>query len=387
MLRRYHRLPTFMVFSALLWMGAVTAVAQTSVEAFRKVLTDQAAFTASDFSALEQGQMVTKLLPVKNKREVAVCGLVRLQAPVDVFLRSVEENVGRKNNQAILQIGKLSNPPTLEDLQTLTLENREIEDMKRCTVGDCNLKMSAAMIERLRNEVNWSAPDYSAQATLLFRQMLLDYVRDYLARGNAALIEYNDRNNAVRVGEEQSALLGGSIYVNDFAPEFSNYLKSFPASPLPGLEQTICWSKIKFGFKPVITLTHVMIYKRQKDSAPQALVASRQIYADHYFDSSLALSALIKIPATSTTSDSYLLYTNRSRADALGGMLGGLTRFIVEREALDGLKTNLQQTKLAMEASSTNQSGKGVDTPDAQRGGLNSGLEECACFGGRSCSF
>jgi hypothetical protein len=208
------------------------------------------------------------------------------------------------------------------------------------------LKMSTTMIERIHNEVDWAAPDYAVQATLVFRQMLLDYVRDYLARGPAALMAYSDRSRVVNLADEQRALLDATIYFNQFAPEFTRYVSTFPKPELAGAENAIFWSKIKFGLKPVITVTHVIIYPRPANTAPQVLVASRQIYADHYFDSSLALSAFVKLPAMD---QSYLLYTNRSRADALGGLFSGLKRTLVEGEAIDSLKNILQEQKLKME--------------------------------------
>jgi hypothetical protein len=338
---------------------AMTVLSQTSIEAFRDVLRTQATLTPADLTTLEQGQLVAKLLPVGNKREVAVVGVVRLEAPLELFLRSARGDVGQQNNEAILQIGKFSNSPTLDDLQGLTLEARDIEDLKQCTPGDCRVKMSAAMIQRFRNEVDWSAADYAAQATLLFKRMLVDYVRDYLARGNAALMEYNDRSTVVRVADEQQALIGSSIYFNDFAPEFLNYLKS-PVPKLAGAEDSICWSKIKFGLKPVITLTHVVIYQRPKGAPPQALVASKQIYANHYFDSSLALTAFINTP-NGAPGSTYLFYTNRSRADALGGALGGLKRVIVEKQALDGLKTILKGSKQSIEGKPSGPPGNELD--------------------------
>ena len=350
------------VLSALLWLGAAPSVAQTSVDALRKVLGEQAAFTTDDFSALERGQIVAKLLPVKNSREVAVCGVVKLKAPPAVFLQFTRANVAQLNNRAILQIGRFSNQPTIEDLHPLTLENRDIEDMKSCTVGDCDLKMSAAMIERLRNEVDWNAPDYRVQATMLFRQMLLDYVRDYLARGDAALMEYNDRTQGLRLDEEQRSLLDASIYFNQFAPEFGKYLRTFPRPELAGVGNALFWSKIKFGLKPVVTITHVLIYARPGTTAPQVVVASKQIYAAHYFDSSLAMSAFISVPATGTTSDSYLLYTNRSRADALGGLFSGLKRSIVESEAMGSMQSILQEQKLKLEAIALAQSGSSAQS-------------------------
>ncbi|CAN5443113.1 hypothetical protein BH20ACI3_BH20ACI3_19610 [soil metagenome] len=205
MLRRIHPVLAFTAFAALLWFGVATCLAQSSVEEFRRVLSDQATFTANDFSALERGEMVVKLLPVKDKREVAVCGLVRMQAPVEVGLKAFQESMAQQNRNSISEIGRFSSRPTLEDLQELTLEDRDIEDLKRCVVGDCKLKLSAAMIERFHKEVDWVAPDYRFQATRLFRQILLDYVRDYLSRGDRHssntminLTEFAWRKNSVR---------------------------------------------------------------------------------------------------------------------------------------------------------------------------------------------
>ena len=346
-----------MAIFVLTWFGAVTSLGQTSVQEFRNFLRDEAAFTADDFSALERGEIVVKVLPVKDQREVAVCGLMRLQAPLEVSLRAFRTSMTQQNQNSILEIGKFSSPPSLEDLQALTLEDLDIKDLKRCVVSDCKLKMSAAMIERFRQEVDWAAPDYRLQATRLFRQMLLDYVRDYLSRGDSALIEYQDQPRAVRLDEEHRSLLEASLYINDFAAELTQYLKGFPKLELTGVENSINWAKIKFGLKPVTILTHVATYTRRPSGVPQILVVSKQLYANHYFDSSLALTALINVPVPGTTSDSYLLYTNRSRADALAGSFSRLKRNLVEGEAVASLNAILLQTRLNLEASSMNQAG------------------------------
>lgn len=347
-----HRLPQLTAIVILIWFGVVTSLGQPSLQEFRNVLQDQANLTAEDFSALERGEMVVKLLPVKDKREVAVCGLMRLQVPLTEGLQAFQQSMTQLNRKSILEIGKFSNPPSLDDLQTLTLEDRDVEDLKQCVVGSCKLKMSAAMIERLRKEVDWNAPDHRSQATYLFRQMLLDYVRDYLGRGDAALLEYRDQNRRIRLEDEHRSLLEASIYINDFAPEFAQYLKGFPKPNLTNVENSINWTKIKFGLKPVTILTHVTTYGRQGHGVPQIVVVSKQIYANHYFDSALAVTALINIPITSTTSDSYLLYSNRARADALAGSLRKIKRKLVEDEALTNLNALLLQTRLNLESGS-----------------------------------
>ncbi len=348
MLSRIRIQLVFTAFCAIVSLGTDIGLAQSSVAQFQKALRERATFDENDFAALAQGQTVVKLLPVLDKREVAVCGLVSLQAPAEEFLRSFRENMTRKNNPAVLEIGSFSNPPAVDDLQTLTIEKRDVEDLKECVVGNCQLKLSASMIERFRKEVNWQAPDYPLQATQLLKLLLLDYVRDYRARGDAALIEYNDKPKEVRLVEEQRALMAASGYVNDVLTDLPKYLEGFPTSELRIMENAIVWSKIKFGLKPVTVINHIMIYRGEREAGPQFLIASKQIYANHYLYSSLALTAFVNIPGANR--ESYLVYENRSRADGLEGAFSKIKRRIVENRAVDGLKAILEQSKMSLDA-------------------------------------
>jgi hypothetical protein len=345
---RISNLLVFITLCAIVWLGTNTALAQNSVAEFHKILREKLAFSKSDFAALEQEQAVVKLLPVQNKKEVALCGLTSVPVPAEVFLQSFRESMALKNNPAILEIGRFSTNPTLDDFQTFTIENNDIEDLKGCVVGDCQLKLSATMIERFHKEVDWQAPDYRIRATQLFKRMLLDYVRDYLTRGDAALIQYSDKPKEVRLAEEQRALMAAPSYVNDVLSELPQYLKRSARPDLPIVENAIVWSKFKFGLKPVTAIHHITIYKIERATGPQILIASKQIYANHYFDSSLALTAFVNIP--DSTHGSYLFYENRSRADGLEGAFSKLKRGIVENKAVDRMKGILEQSRLNLNA-------------------------------------
>ncbi len=353
MLTRTSKLPAFFTLCAILALSTNIILAQSSAAEFQELLRGRLAFEEIDIAALQQGQTIVKLLPVQDKREVAVSGLVRLQVSADVFLQSFRESMVRKSNPAILEIGSFSSRPTLDDLNGLTIENRDIEDLKRCVVGDCRLKLSATMIQRFQEEVDWEAADHRNQATQLLKVMLLDYVRGYLARGDAALMEYRDKAKTVRLAEEQSELKANSSYIYDLLTESSQSLKTRPRPVLADVENAIVWSKMKFGLKPVIAINHITIYKSDNDGAQQILIASKQIYANHYFDSSLALTAFVNIPGESN--GSYLFYENRSRADGLDGVFGGLKRGIVEGKALDSLRAILEQSKASLNARSLSQ--------------------------------
>jgi hypothetical protein len=329
----------YLLCALLVCLGASTAFAQASMAEFQQVLREKASFNEPDFAALQLNQPVVRLAPTSDKREVAVTGLVNISASADEFLRSYRDSMMRKNNAAILEIGSFGREPALADLEGLTLETNDIDDLKECVVGDCQIKLSAPMIERFRKEIDWTAPDYQLRVTNLFKEMLLAYIKDYRTRGEAALIEYNDKQVPLSVAAEQRALNSATGYVNSFLGDTKSGLQL--------IEETLVWSKIKFGLKPVIAVNQISIYKRDSEIGPQVLIASKQIYANHYFNAFLALTAFVNVPGAAN--GSFLVYENRSRADGLEGPFGKIKRGIVEKKALAGLRGIMAQSKASLE--------------------------------------
>ncbi len=319
-------------------LAASSGLGQVSSAEFQKALAQKTVFTETDFAALQLNQPVVRSIPTADKTEVAVSGLVNIRTVADEFLRSYRETMTRKSNAAILEIGSFGTQPSLADLETLTLEPRDVEDLKECVVGECQIKLSAAMIERFRKEIDWSAAGFDAQVAKLFKQMLVEYLQDYRARGTAALIEYNDKRYQVSLADEQRTLDAAPSYVNEFLNDSKAGLQL--------IEDTLVWSKIKFGLKPVIAVNHILIYRRNSDFGPQVLIASKQIYANHYFNASQALTAFVRVPE-----GAYLVSENRSRADGLEGPFGKIKRGVVEKKAVEGLRAILEQSKASLEGS------------------------------------
>ena len=316
------------------------------------MLSEKAAFNDDDLAQLQQGQTVVNLIPVQNDREIAVLGLVRLTVSAEDFVESFRKTVGQKSNPAILEIGRFSTTPTMEDLQGLSIDARDIDDLKECVIGRCAVKLSSAMIERFQREINWEAEDYRLQATSLLKQMLLQYVSDYLARGDAALIAYEDKPKTIQLAREQRALMAAAIYSPDALTGRRKHLGTSSGPALHLVENALVWSKIDMGLKPVIAINHVTIYKREEASGPQVLVASRQLYANHYFDSSVALTAFVNVPGAGR----YLYYENRSRVDSFNGFLGKMKRGIVETKAIGTLQAVLEQSSRNLSARASTRS-------------------------------
>lgn len=331
----------YLLCTLLVCFGAGSALAQASMADFQQALREKAAFNEHDFAALQLRQPVVRLVPATDKGEVAVTGLVNINSSAEEFLQQYRDGMMRKNNSAILEIGNFGSEPALADLTGLTLEPEDIEDLKECVVGDCQIKLSAPMIERFQKEIDWSAPDYQTRVTNLFKEMLVAYIKDYRARGERALIEYSDKSDTVSLAAEQRALTNAGGYVNSFLTD--------PKSGLQLVQDTLVWSKIKFGLKPVISVNHISLYKRNSDAGPQVLIASKQIYANHYFNAFLALTAFVNVPGV--TNGSYLVYENRSRADGLEGPFGKLKRGVVEKKALEGLRGIIAQSQASLDGS------------------------------------
>jgi hypothetical protein len=173
-------------------------------------------------------------------------------------------------------------------------------------------------------------------------------VREYLRQGDAALIEYNDKPTGIRLADETQSLIDASTFGQSIPGNLPPDSKRLSESGLSVVENALVWSKIKFGLKPVIAINHIVIYKQEQKPNPQILVISKQICANHYLDSSLAVTAFGKNP--NENSESYLFYENRSRLDGLTGLFGKFKRGVIEDQAVDNLTTILEKSKASLMA-------------------------------------
>ena len=330
-------------------INLVTGQAQGPLREPEAFLRKYIRLSAAEQTAMQRGDAVAKLVQTSNKRELAVGGVVRLAVPRDDFVSKIRDIVRYKTNDAILQIGRFSDPPRIEDLAGLTMEPADLASLKKCKLGNCGLRMPAAEIERFRTEIDWTRKDSNARATLLARQMILQYVKAYLAGGDSALAEYHDRKRALSLADESRSLMAASLYLLEYAPEFHSYLEKYPAGQLEKVENLIYWSKEKFGLKPVVSVTHMTIYTVTRDGVANVIVSSKQLYASRYFESSFALTVFVEVAEPGPSPASYLIYLNRSRTDLLGGILGGAKRSIVESGMVRGVKKTLLVTKNRLE--------------------------------------
>ena len=127
-------------------------------------------------------------------------------------------------------------------------------------------------------------------------------------------------------------------------PEIRRYLLGFPEEMLPGSTSFLYWQETEFGLRPTIRISHVAIREGPDDT----VVASKMLYASHYFWTGLELRVLL--PDGRRGQGFWFVTVNRSRSDGLSGFTGVVVRGAVRRGVRDGALTGLQTTKRILEA-------------------------------------
>jgi hypothetical protein len=347
MLRLVRTKTGFIAFVAIFVIGTSVCVAQERVtrETMRKLLNERTEFSETDFAALDKGKALTKVLKADDKREVAVLGVIAIPASVEVVEKAFRNTITLQQKKTSEGFGGFSDPPVAKDFLRLRPDAKEIRNLRDCRIGDCGLRLSASQIESFEKEVDWDADDAEARALDLYRSNLLDYLVSYLERGDAALIKYENKEKPVSLLEEQRSLKKKLLWSRAITPKFYDFLDTFPKTH-PNVTNSFSWSKVKFGLKPVIILSHTITFNNApKEGKPQVFILSKQIYASRYIDSSLGLTAIIGAPEKSDNPETFLLITNHTRASALGSKLAGLARRIVKSEATAKLKAVLENTR------------------------------------------
>lgn len=357
------------LFLSILLAAPSFSVGQNSEAEFQKMLREKAAFQETDLAALERGDPVVKVLPAKDKKEIIVYGIVRLGKIQETSIIAFRDSLTQRKNKSMLAGGEFTSPPVINDLDSLNLEKNDFESLQKCRHGDCGLKVSAALIGKL-NDLDQNAGDYRSRITEVYRQEIIDFINDYLSRGDVAIERYNSPGRKTDLVQLTRSLISDVPFAGDLSPEFIKYLRNFPDDELQIVDSKFNWAKVNFGLKPMVTITHTLTYDGSSGGRTRFLVGTKQIYASRYVDSSLALSMMVDIAADNTV-HRYLIFTDVSRSDALGGLFGGFKRDLVGGEAVEHVKEMLKTARTRLETPPNQENDPGL--PPEPAGSIEKG--------------
>lgn len=284
-------------------------------------LKQRVGFDAAQLAAVERGETVVKVLETRDRRVVTVFGVVTTRtarADYVTHARDFRTSLATPNRT---RFGIFSAPPAASDVAAVQVTARDVEDMRDCKPGDCVAKLPAIDMQRVKTEVNWSGSpaEIQAQLSAFARRRMVEYVTDYRARGDSALAIYDDRGaTRIRASEAFQGVLAESPDLYAAVPSLQQYFASYPHGATSGVTDVIFWSEDALPrLRPILSITHQVIY-----SPPEypltTLIAAKQIYANHYFESAFDVTSLVD----RNGGGSYILVLRSYRFDNLpGGIL------------------------------------------------------------------
>jgi hypothetical protein len=306
-------------------------------------LTDTVRLTAADRKRLLDGEPVTRLLDADETKEVAVFGAVWVNAPMHRYVEAITDIEAFERGGGFKMTKRLSTPPRPEDFAAMRLPDEDLDDLRRCRVGDCEVKLSEPALNRFRSEIDWSAPNARAAANTLMQRLAFEYVNKYLEAGNEQLAVYRDNSRPTFVAQEFRTMVDGMPELTTYMPNIRRYLLEYPRVKLPGATSFVYWQETEFGLKPTLRISHLTI----RETPSETVVTSKMLYASHYFWTGLELRLLM--PDASRGTGFWFVTVNRSRSDGLSGFTGLYVRHRVRSEVENGSLAGLRWAKQRLE--------------------------------------
>ena len=312
----------------------------------------KAAGVLSDTDALqlEAGETVAKVLDSPDRAEVVSFAATRVRASASRFLECTRDVSCLRANEDVLEVGRFGPVPRPSDLAGLSLDARDREHLSRCEIGRCDVRLPESAIERFRTGIDWSSPGNPTSAAELFRITLAGFASAYLAEGNRALAIYHDNPHPAAVGASINELLQRQWFALDGCPELVAYLRDFPEAHLASAEEFVYWYKEKFWRKTLVSLNHVIVYPKNEGTTSRVYVASKQLYATHYLESSIEALVFEGDPGGGSGT---LVFLSRTRADTRPAGFNWLERVIIRRLVRGRLENQFRQLRRRLETSDT----------------------------------
>jgi hypothetical protein len=328
--------------------GALISAGQTTREPiifFR----EQMGLSEDEIAMIARGKAVSKVLPSKAPAEIFVFGAVFVNATPEEYVK-LAFNMGRlRRLPSYLGVGRFSDPPMLSDLEGFTLEPEDIRNLRICRPGKCGVQLPAEAMQQLQKAVDWSGSDVATQVNDRFRRMALEMLRRYQKDGNSVLGTYRDTDHPYDVDAQFQSLLGRSEALPVYLPELNHYLLDYPNATLANVESLFYWERVKFGLKPTLRLNHAIAYRSAGPRGGAQVVAVKQLYASHYFQLALDLTACVTESGRTSDTGFYLISLKGSTQQGLTGLKGSLLRRIVVGKARSAQKKALINIKKVLE--------------------------------------
>jgi hypothetical protein len=340
---RIHAVAILIVLLNCCVLGEGWAQSQSPAEPY-KFFKQFIQLSDEQIASIDHGKAVARVLPTPEPSEVVVFGAVYINASSENYLKAAQDLESLRALPSYLGIRQFSTPPNLSDLEGFVLEDEDINDLKRCRAGKCELQLPTESMEAFEKTVDWSAPDVAAQVNRLAQKRALEKLIRYQTSGNSALGTYYDKEHPLLVVDQFDSLVGESASMEQYLPDLKRYLIAYPQAQLPNSTSLFYWERVKFGLKPTLRINQMVIYRGSSSSSRIDSVAIKQLYASHYFQTALDLSVCVSNSKQPGDKGFYLITLKGSRQAGLTGPKGA----IIRKAAVSRTRSSLEESLMHM---------------------------------------
>jgi hypothetical protein len=335
--------------AALFALAAGVGLAQPLPSDLRSTLAARFALRQDDFQTIESGEPFGKLISGDRPDDLQLLGVILIHTDPERFIRAYKDIVRFEASKEVRLTGKFSDPPKLSDLNGFHVPDLDPKVIQACRPGDCAFKVPAKVMTEFQTKIDWSRPDSKGAADALVRQTWIDYLNRYRQQGDSALAVYYDTPNPFPVADGLKQLIGGLTVVTKALPDLTHYLLEYPNSRPPSTEEFFYWQEAAFGLKPVVRTSHVIIQKLPRPGDPHYVIASKMLFATHYFRAAIEFKYVYPVRTPGGQPAVYLIAYQRSYVDGMTGLTGSLLRRIVPGRSQASLTENLRLAKERLE--------------------------------------
>jgi hypothetical protein len=301
-------------------------------------------------NAIRSGKAVAKVVESRTPDEVFVFGSVYVEASPESYLKLASDVDALRKLPGYLAIQSFSDPPQLSDLEGFTLEKQDIDELKNCKLGHCEVQLPTEAMEGFKRSIDWAAPDVANKVNHLARQMALQALLNYMNGGNTALGVYRDKNHPAAVAETFEALMTRLSALPVYLPELNEYLLEYPKAKSDKVQAGFYWEEVNFGLKPTFRIVQRVVYRGASPTDPAYALAEKQLYASHYFETALDLTVCV---SDAQRAGFYLITIKGSKQAGLTGLKGSILRKVAVDKARSSLERVLVTIKKSLESPHT----------------------------------
>ena len=291
-------------------------------------------FDQKQLQLLASGRAISRLFPVDDRSMVNMGGAVMVKATPQHYVERFRQTARFQEGNSVVGAGRFSPVPRVEDLDSFKLPEVDIDDLLDCSPGDCDFALTRDALERLKRQIDRRKPGHRAQIARFVKNEFISQINAYRRDGNKALAVYHDKEQPYSTAASLDRLSDVANILKNISPEVDRYLDDYPLNRPADTEDFFVWQFAKFGMKPVMRASHVVIRKFLYNGRTGYVIAGKTLLATHYFRSVLELTVLYPQPNGQTT----VVMTQRSIIDGFNTWRGRLLRGLI----LDRSQKSLQ---------------------------------------------